>query len=53
MNEDRDEADETQSDMYRQPGSNSPNGFDEADPGTPLDDCVELGGDEEKGARVG
>ena len=45
MDEDGDETDEAQRDMYREPWTNSTNFLDEPDPGAPLDDGIELGGD--------
>ena len=53
VDENRDETDEAQRDMYREPGSSSTDRLDEADPSTPLDDRVELGGDENERASVG
>ena len=52
MDEDCDETDEAERDVYREPGPDPTHCLDESNPGAPLDDGVELGSDQKKGASV-
>lgn len=52
VDEDRKETNEAQSDVYREPGPDPTDCFDESDPSAPLDNRVELGRDEEERTSV-
>jgi len=47
VDKDCDETDEAQRDVNREPWPDSTDCLDESDPSAPLDDGVELGGDQE------